>query len=675
VLRHTKAISLTLFVFFAAFLPRLVALSAFLTADEYLWVTRSREFLLAILNGEWEGTLQSEHPGVTTMWTGTFGILYRYWTRTPQEADSLLAFVQQVPSFPPHVSYIAPMRFPTVLLMALFIALFYALVTHLFDDKRVGLMAALLLAFNPYHIALSRVLHHDALETAFMTLALLTLLGYFFKEESAYWLYFSAIMTGLALLSKSPALFLLPFFALLSILWAIRRSSWSQARSAGWSDLGHLAESSFFWGGMVWLTIFLLWPAIRVDTLSVLNMVFEFGTQHATEGHGWGNFFWGEISHDPGFLFYPVNWLLRTTPLQWLGLVSWAAFFVRHLRHFPQKRPFSWTLSALLLLYVLLFVVMMSIGAKKQDPYILPIYPELDILAAWGLIQLLSIQKIANVYVTEKRAWAFILAGFVLQIALLVSHYPYYFTYYNPLLGGAPTAARLTTVGWGEGLDQAAHYLNRLPHAEQLQVVAWYSYSFSPFFRGQTFHGQVPFVHEVFVSDVAVIYRNQIQRNLPNAHLIRYLQRHQRPVFTVTLQGVEYVYLYQIPLTQRTNWQSSHLAQKVILFGIDDSKPDSLTLYWQNQGLPADEEWWLALEGKQNAPQAWQPCQLKPNFAKERLITGALLESECPLATTNMEPGIYELQLAVGANSQTISTIPLEGGELELEIRNGGNGD
>ena len=40
---------------------------------------------------------------------------------------------------------------------------------------------------------------------------------------------------------------------------------------------------------------------------------------------------------------------------------------------------------------------------------------------------------------------------------------PYPLAYYDTLLGGAVAAQRMILVGWGEGLDQAANYVNAQP--------------------------------------------------------------------------------------------------------------------------------------------------------------------------------------------------------------------
>ena len=48
--------------------------------------------------------------------------------------------------------------------------------------------------------------------------------------------------------------------------------------------------------------------------------------------------------------------------------------------------------------------------------------------------------------------------------------WPYELTYANPLLGGNPAAQRTIASGWGEGLDEAARYLNDRTGSARLKV-------------------------------------------------------------------------------------------------------------------------------------------------------------------------------------------------------------
>ena len=68
------------------------------------------------------------------------------------------------------------------------------------------------------------------------------------------------------------------------------------------------------------------------------------------------------------------------------------------------------------------------------------------------------------------RLFELVFAGAVIfwQMLGVLQTAPYYMNYYNPLLGGDRTAPGVMMIGRGEGLDLAAHYLNRLPDARNL---------------------------------------------------------------------------------------------------------------------------------------------------------------------------------------------------------------
>ena len=61
-----------------------------------------------------------------------------------------------------------------------------------------------------------------------------------------------------------------------------------------------------------------------------------------------------------------------------------------------------------------------------------------------------------------------------------------YLAWYNPLLGGPRQAADTLPVGWGEGLEEAAEYLNTQPDAEELTVATGGVPGMAPKFRGRT---------------------------------------------------------------------------------------------------------------------------------------------------------------------------------------------
>ena len=180
-------------LFLLALAVRLPALGQFLTPDEFLWVDRSRNFLAGLLNPAYvcespanhtgfeqavglACTLRTGHPGVTTMWTGSLGILLRYLG--DGAPDTFFDYVLTIQTNPLDPRFIVPMRLPTVLLTSLWVAAVYWLVWRLLGDWRVAFVAGLLLALDPFHAAFSRVIHHDALSTTFITLSLLAAVIY-----------------------------------------------------------------------------------------------------------------------------------------------------------------------------------------------------------------------------------------------------------------------------------------------------------------------------------------------------------------------------------------------------------------------------------------------------------------------------------------------------------------
>ena len=58
----SQIVLVVLFIFVS--LHRLFGLDVFMTADEYLWIHRSRNFLVFLAEGNWSRTFQTGHPGL-----------------------------------------------------------------------------------------------------------------------------------------------------------------------------------------------------------------------------------------------------------------------------------------------------------------------------------------------------------------------------------------------------------------------------------------------------------------------------------------------------------------------------------------------------------------------------------------------------------------------------------
>jgi hypothetical protein len=684
-------------LFLLALAVRLPALGQFLTPDEFLWVDRSRNFLAGLLNSAYvcespanhtgleqavglACTLRTGHPGVTTMWTGSFGILLRYLA--DQAPGPLFDYAVSIQTNPLDPRLIGPMRLPTVVLTSLWVAIVYWLVWRLFGDWRVALAAGLLLALDPFHAAFSRVIHHDALSTTFMTLSLLTALIYWAQRGSRGWLVASGVLAGFAFLSKSPSLFLIPFIAIIGLWSLLNRRTRGDVLT--WRHVALTVGDGLLWFGCTAITFVVLWPAMWVIPADTLRTVFFIGSKYATGGHAKGNYFLGAVSQDPGVLFYPVTWLLRSSPLVWVGLVAAAVVLVRH--HFRKSANEQKDESVIarllvspvgiLLIFVALFVLFMTLGEKKQDRYILPVYPILSIVAAIGLVRILNPKsqtpapragaRASNLRFSVSSLQVLLFVAILLfQGALVVANYPYYLTYYNPLLGGIRAAERAVTIGWGEGLELAAEYLNQKPDAEDMRVSAWYQSTFAPFFKGEA----ISYSKEkgkAMAGDYVVFYINQLQRRFPDDELFRYFETRYQPEKIIPLKGVNYAVIYPGPGIQhyvedRVDEHRRVYRGIAALLGWDwpdANDPNRPTveagnalpfrLYWEYLGKVPEERFFFRLigsDGKTWAEGISQPVSAE-NGDPATWRQGQIITEEGELVVPpGTPPGEYQLQI------------------------------
>jgi hypothetical protein len=706
-LRSHFAISLLIFI--VALLPRLLNPDQFLTPDEFLWIDRSRNFLAGLLDPayqctsvveKWnfvaEGlacTLRTGHPGVTTMWTGSLGLWLSWLVHSRYIA--LQDYLATVSTNPLDVTLIAPARIGTILITAFWVVAVYWLARRLFGAQ-IALIGALLLALDPFHIALSRVIHHDALSTTFMTLSVLAAFIYWGQGRNKKWLLVSGGLAGLAILSKSPALYLLPFIAVVGLWFLVREiRSKADGRQAGgrryWGLVSGTVLDGLLWFGVAVAVVFVVWPAMWVTPLEAMETVFFIGSKYATGGHAKGNFFLGEISNDPGPLFYPVTWLYRTSPLVMLGIIAALSLWPWRKR-IDKETPLTqspgtlfsfFSYLPLLLIFILGYYLLMTVGEKKQDRYFLPVYPWLNLIAAAGLVSILHfpfrsfLQRrpiTSQAPAITPHASRFTLYALRLPLLLLViltlhgyfvaSHFPYYFTYYNPVLGGIRGAAQAVTIGWGEGLDLAATYLNQQTGADLRRVASWYESTFAPYYYGPA----ISYSKEkgkVLAGDYAIFYINQTQRRFPDDILFEYFESRFEPVHVVTLHGLEYAWIYpslgidHYIQDQTYTGIASLLAWQWVL-GDRPLRPGDrvqFELYWEYLGKQRDEPFFFRLVDGQE--RAWTEALSQPigNPPAEQWREGEIIyETGALEIPSGMPPGQYQLQIGFYTNAPAVTS-------------------
>jgi hypothetical protein len=540
----------------AVWLPRVQGLDRFVTPDEPTWLYRSANFYRAISRGDFAGTFQREHPGVTVMWAGALAFLQKL-PHYAEEGPLQLGEGELEPWLRDHgtvepLQLLVAARWWMVLWIALITATAYFPLRRLFGAP-IAALAVLVVAWDPFLIALSRLLHLDGLLASLTLLALLSFLAWLHCGQQLRYFVVSVLATGLALLTKTPAVILIPAAGLLVLVEWVRRARDGEGKSLG------LLLAFLAWVVLAIATVVGLWPAMWVDPLNVLASMAAGLRVHAA-GHDSLNFFLGRTTEDPGPLFYPVAYLFRSTPAALIGLVAAAVLGWR--RQWPLDLPAKRRSALGLVIFALLFTFAMTLGAKKFDRYISPVFMALDIVAALGLLGLVQtalgwwqrrrsstlpgevVPSPSNLGRTS--VWIVVAAIFLFHGLLAFVHYPYYFTYFNPLAGGSRTAEDVLLVGWGEGLDAAAGWLKQQPDAAHQRVISWYSDGpLSYFVRSGQKALSFYFTSYLLDADYAVLYVNQWQRGLPSRELVNYFLA-QKPVHTVRSGGLELARIYDI---------------------------------------------------------------------------------------------------------------------------------
>lgn len=523
-----------LLIVFWSLLLRLPSLDRFVTADEHAWLARAGNFYYALAHGDWAGTFQRHHPGVTVTWAGMIG----YWLTYPgYAADAPGQFGWLTEEIEPFlrgqghdpVTVLAAGRGVSVVLITLALVGCWLLAYRRLGGLAAGLGLALIVS-APFHVAHSRLLHLDGLVSSFMLLAVLAWVDHL-QTTSRKTLAVAALAAGLAWLTRSPALFLLPLFGLLTLIaWASQRDAWRSLLTS--MLIGGLGAGALF---------VLLWPAMWVDPLGSLRAVLTAAGDYAAEGHLKPTFFNGAIyAGDPGFWFYPLTYLWRITPITAIGLILAGVGLLTRIA--PWDTPQRRAVLGSLLLYAVGFMLFMNLGAKKFDRYALPAYLPLDLIAGAGWAMALEVARRRGAAKgTAQRLPLAAGAVMVAQALFALPHFPYYLTYYNPMLGGSSRAPQVMMIGWGEGADEAGRYLDAKPDAANLTVASGYTNGpLSYFFRGRTL--PLTFWH---VADYAAVFVQDRQRQLPSRKSAAYFQQ-LTPETVITLDGLDYAHLYDL---------------------------------------------------------------------------------------------------------------------------------
>jgi hypothetical protein len=534
----------------ALLIPRWLEVDRLVTPDEPIWLARSANFYQALSSGDLQYTYQFAHPGVPVMWLGAvaFRVVAPDYPalageQISQRQNRVAGVLEEQGRDPLEIMVAA--RKALILAATLIGAVAYWIALRLYGFWEITL-GFLLLALEPFSIGLTRLLHVDGLASMFMLLAVIAGLSYLYRGSRRRDLAVSAIAAGLAVLTRSQMGFLAVWFSVMAVTAAF---GWPPRWLGADRFRTQIVRPVLFWGLGSLATVILFWPALWVDPIGALGGVLDFVETAALEGHERAIYFVGFVYEgDPGWRFYPTSFLWRATPATVVGLAA-AGFVLIRARKWRIPRPQIGIILGLALAATG-YLLLMSVAAKKFDRYILPIFPILALVAGWGIIH--CVRRIARLLPGPRWAALAVSAGLALTIQLsgVTASAPYYLSYFNPMLGGAKSAPSAMMVGWGEGMDQVAAYVNGLPNSEELVVAteAWRS-PMSYFLDGKaqfaSYVGDGPGLYRWANSDFYLLYITPLhRRGVPEIYLAELEQK--EPVLTVTLNGLDYAWLYDI---------------------------------------------------------------------------------------------------------------------------------
>lgn len=405
--------------------------------DIWKWKTRTYNFSNGIFSLDFGQTLQRYHPGVMLMWHGTVGIkLYNlYYDLTiGGEPPSNMA------------STIFGLNFFQKLMVTISISFCITLIFYMLR-KLFGLsyacLAVLLLMLEPFYLALSREFHLEGLMSTYMLVSLVATYCYYITKKRLY-LILSSIFATLAILTKISALILLPFtFSMLAVSFHTSRQSLATLIRQSSKPL------------ILWLIIFvvcslILWPALLVRSLDVyyklVEGIFSVGIE---EGHN--QLFFGKYVSDPGFIFYPIVLVFKSSIFLLPGLLGYLVWARKHTSENLKK------FNVFLLVFSVVYVLPLLFSSKKLDRYILPNFLTLALVSTSFYYQVL-LQKMNYFKII-------FFPVFVIWVVFLGSIHPDYLSYYSPFTGGLRVGIHVIEPKWVYGGLNIRDYFQNLKTA------------------------------------------------------------------------------------------------------------------------------------------------------------------------------------------------------------------
>lgn len=530
-----------------------IGIDKVVTIDEPWWVISGSNYYYALTHGDFGNTLYDYHPAVTTTWIVTAGMLsyfpeYRgfgqgyFDVRKPKFEEFMRENGKEA------IDLVRNSRLiQTTVLIALALLGFFLL--QLLVDQKAAFLAIALAMTAPFFLGHSRLLNHEGMLAMFVLVSFLGMQVYLNKDRRLIYLLISGAAFGLAQLTKSSSIVIIPLFGLILFTGLFKQSEQSLSVKI-WGAV----KTFVIWLAVAIFVFVLIWPGMWVAPGKMLYEIYGNAFSYAFQGarlevtQGLQPSSFNLVSGMGRVFQYLHGWAASSTIITWLGLVF--ALFLLISKDRDRTSVLLKSTIVYLVLLGWLFMLMFGVAQGRDSPYyILSSYVCFDVLAGigWGYLWIWVQKRSAGL----GRAYVSVLAFILLvgiQIGSTIPYYPYYFTYHNPLVDSGGTR------GYGEGLAQAAEYLAQKPNAREFRAYVYNGMgTFSFFYPGETVILKKIYLIEGYMLQIASDIRQAdylvlyviVQNNQPESDKLLGALQGIVPEKTIVINDMEYIRIYK----------------------------------------------------------------------------------------------------------------------------------
>jgi len=351
-------------------------------------------------------------------------------------------------------------RLPIVMISVI-LGIFVFLFSKELYGENAGLFALFLYSFCPNILAHSQLATHDLGLTAFMFIS-----AYYFWRymtcPKVKFLTLCGIFLGLAMLTKTTALFLIPIYLTYALLCLLKNNGLGIYEK--FPLVGRFKQSQLRLRQLMALASFFL--ALSSVSLLVLNIGYGFqGSfepiplpdpyikllqfQSQLQSNSGGVYFAGEIYH-PGLWYLMIVTFLIKTPIPPLILLLISTIYMINNRKTLEA---EWLMVVFISCIIGIFSYFSNINNGLR--YILPIYPFIFVIISRLFYVGFLHYKPAKWLLATLSCWYF--AG-----ATLI--HPHYLAYFNEFIGGPTNGYKYlsdSNLDWGQDLKTLKHYMEQ----------------------------------------------------------------------------------------------------------------------------------------------------------------------------------------------------------------------